>query len=397
MAKWKVLIADDEFIIRDGIRSSVNWSDYGMEVMAEAEDGEEAIELALEHKIDILLIDINMPIMNGISAMKRIKEELPECRMVVISGYDDFRYAQEAIRLQVEDYLLKPVNPNKLEEILVKTKQQLEMKKQEEDYLHQASSQVEKNHEQLRQRFFLDWIEGRLEESEVAGQLQFLNLPHDPPTSFIMLKWAEGEAEHNLLEEADRQQQLQAIKDVLSEIMAEHLHAIFIEDVHFITVFLWKAIRYDIAIEIEEQVMERLEQRIYSKYISLDPTNITVQYKETKQELNQYMRLSPLVKQSLQYIRKHYRDPHMTLEAIAASLHVSTVYLSKMIKQELGKSYVQILTHMRLRAAKELLQTTDLSIREVAERVGYDSQHYFSTAFRKSVGITPKQYKQQSL
>ncbi len=81
MAKWKVLIADDEFIIRDGIRSSVNWSDYGMEVMAEAEDGEEAIELTLEHEIDILLIDLNMPIMNGISAMKRIKAELPECRI----------------------------------------------------------------------------------------------------------------------------------------------------------------------------------------------------------------------------------------------------------------------------------------------------------------------------
>ncbi|WP_077065026.1 response regulator [Gracilibacillus massiliensis] len=395
MSEWKVLIADDEFIIRDGVRSSVNWSDYGMEVIAEAEDGEEAVELALEHEIDILLIDLNMPIMNGITAMKRIKEILPECRMVVISGYDDFRYAQEAIRLQVEDYLLKPVNPDKLVEILVEIKQQLEIKKQEEDYLHQASSQVKKNHEQLRQRFFHDWIEGRLEESEVAGQLQFLNLPHDPPTSFIMLKWAEGEAEHNLLEEADRQQQLQAIKELLDEVMTDYLHAIFIEDAHFITLFLWKEVRSDVTIEIEERVMEQLNQRLYSKYIPLDATNITVQYKETKQELNQYMRLSPLVKQSLQYIRKHYRDPDVTLETIAASLHVSTVYLSRMIKQELGKSYVQILTHMRLRAAKELLQTTDLSIREVAERVGYDSQHYFSTAFRKSVGITPKQYKQQ--
>ncbi|GAE93227.1 DNA-binding response regulator [Gracilibacillus boraciitolerans JCM 21714] len=190
MSKWKVLIADDEFLIREGIRSSVNWSNFDMEVIAEAEDGEEAVEFALKHEIDVLLIDLNMPIMNGIAAMKHIKEKLPNCRMVVISGYDDFRYAQEAIRLQVEDYLLKPVNPTKLEEILTDLSKLLEMKEQEENYLQQASTQVQKNHEHLRQSFFLDWIEGNLSEDEVRSQLQFLDLPYDPP-GFLL--WLNGQ------------------------------------------------------------------------------------------------------------------------------------------------------------------------------------------------------------
>ncbi|MCS0543812.1 response regulator, partial [Aeromonas veronii] len=74
MHKWKVLIADDEYIIRDGIHSSIDWEKFNMEVIGEAEDGEEAVELAIEHQIDILLIDLNMPIMDGLEAMEEIKE-----------------------------------------------------------------------------------------------------------------------------------------------------------------------------------------------------------------------------------------------------------------------------------------------------------------------------------
>ncbi|WP_235182710.1 helix-turn-helix transcriptional regulator [Gracilibacillus boraciitolerans] len=210
-----------------------------------------------------------------------------------------------------------------------------------------------------------------------------------------MVKWADGEAGHHLLEEEDRQQQVLAIKNLLKGLLSDYLHAIFIEDSHFITILLWEQVPTDLTVKLEEQVKEELDQRIYLKYVPLASVDIHVQYNEVKQELNQHMRLSPLVKQSLYYIRKHYQDPDLTLESIAESLHVSTVYLSRMIKQELGSSYVQVLTNTRLRAAKELLQSADLSIREVAERVGYDSQHYFSTTFRKSMGITPKQYKQQ--
>ncbi len=397
MESWKVLIADDEFIIRDGIRSSVNWDDFNMEVVAEAEDGEEAVEQAIRHQIDVLLIDLNMPIMNGITAMKKIKDQIQDCRMVVISGYDDFRYAQEAIRLQVEDYLLKPVNPNQLADILEELRQQLDQKKQEENYLQQASNQVKKNHKQLRNRFFLDWMTDNLGEEEIKGQLQFLELPQTNPQSLIIMKWLDGESENHLFneQEQERKQQLEAIQLLLEKAMREYVHAIFLEDTHWISIFIWDQASADLALHLEEIIREELEQHVYSKQIEVELASIPPIYSEVKQELNKYMQLSPLVKQSIQYIRKHYRDSHLTLENIAESLHVSTVYLSKMIKQDLGVSYVKIVTQLRLQAAKDLLKTTDLSIREIAERVGYDSQHYFSTAFRKSIGVTPKQYKHQ--
>jgi len=392
MSKWKVLIADDEYIIRDGIRSCVDWLDFDMEVIGEAEDGEEAIELALEHNIDILLVDLNMPIVNGITAMKTIKKKLPQCHMVVITGYDDFKYAQEAIRIQVEDYLLKPVNPTKLANILTELKNKLEKKEREDNYLELASTQVQKNHEQLSHRFFSDWVEGRLVGDDIEEQLQFLDLPDHPPEGFIMMKWIEG---HNFFEEAERQKQLEAIKHLLADNLSNRLHAFFIEKSQFITIFLWKEVPSDLAKKLEIQVQETLDQHINSYVTLIDLSNIVTRYKEAKQELNQHSQFSPLVKQSLDYMQEHYQDPNLTLESMAEKLHVSTVYLSKIIKQDLGASYVKILTDMRLRVAKKLLKNRDLSIREVSERVGYDSQHYFSTIFKKAVGITPKQFKQQ--
>lgn len=115
---WRVLIADDEPWIREGIRDAVSWERYQMSVSAEAENGEEAFELALKHGIDLLIVDLNMPIVNGITLMKKLRGALPQCRFVIVTGYDQFAYAQEAIRLNVDDYLLKPVDPAHLELVL---------------------------------------------------------------------------------------------------------------------------------------------------------------------------------------------------------------------------------------------------------------------------------------
>ena len=97
---WKILIADDEYIIREGIRAAVAWAELNMEVVAEAEDGEEALELALKHQVNIILLDLNMPIMNGLTLMEHLREQHPSCRIVIITGHDEFVYAQQAIRVE---------------------------------------------------------------------------------------------------------------------------------------------------------------------------------------------------------------------------------------------------------------------------------------------------------
>jgi YesN/AraC family two-component response regulator len=98
---------------------------------AEPENGEEAFELALKHGIDLLIVDLNMPIVNGITLMKKLRGALPQCRFVIVTGYDQFAYAQEAIRLNVDDYLLKPVDPLNLEQVLEKISLSLAAEKKE--------------------------------------------------------------------------------------------------------------------------------------------------------------------------------------------------------------------------------------------------------------------------
>ncbi|WP_077619760.1 response regulator [Bacillus sinesaloumensis] len=394
--KWKVLIADDEFIIRDGIHSSIEWENFNMEVIGEAEDGEEAVEMALEHQIDILLVDLNMPILNGIEAMKQIKERLPHCKMVVISGYDDFRYAQEALRLRVEDYLLKPVNPTKLEEIIVDLKRKLELEIYQKEYLKQATDQLTKNHAQLKERFFQDWVEGQLSNEEIEEQLHFLHLPETTPMQHLVIKWPDYHHNQTFKKESDRDFYLFAIEHLVKEIIGADDAALFWDRSMLLNVCLWKRVEANQLKEIEETVLQFYHLKIYCHVEDVhdeDFVNLYKVYERCKREIDKQIRMSPIVKQALDYMEQHYQDSSLSLERVAEELHITSVYLSRMIKQELGISYVSLLTQMRINKAVELLKTTHLSIREIAEEVGFETQHYFSTTFKKVVGVSPMQYK----
>ncbi|MCC3356790.1 response regulator transcription factor [Bacillus sp. REN16] len=396
MRKWKVLIADDEFIIRDGIHSSVDWERYNMEVVGEAEDGEEAVEVALEHQVDILLIDLNMPIMNGLEAMKQIKQQLPACKMVVVSGYDEFRYAQEALRLKVEDYLLKPVNPGKLEAIIMELQRKLDMEVSQKEFVKQATIQIKRNQTQLKERFFQDWMEGQLANEEIMEQLQFLNLPVTTPIQYIVIKWPDYHLNQMFMQENDRQIYLFAIENIVKEMIKSNKIIVFWDRSHLLNICLWEPINQEQMTEIRDVVQHYFSITIYyhmEDIKELEFTHLYKVYDRCKREVDKQIKISPIVKDALSYIRQHYQDSSLTLEKVAEELHITTVYLSRIMKHELGISYVGLLTQMRINKAVDLLKTTELSIRDIAEAVGYDSQHYFSTTFKKIVGVSPMQFK----
>lgn len=187
--RYQVLIADDEPIIREGIRDCIDWAALGMEVAAEAEDGEEALELVGQLRIDIMLVDMNMPFMDGIELIRRLREVRPECRCLIISGHDEFAYAQEAVRLGVEDYILKPVDAEQLHAALSRLGQRLEEERKRAAYVEQAAGQIERNIPLLRQRFCLEWLEGQHTGIDVMEQLAFLRLPSRPPAQIGVVRW----------------------------------------------------------------------------------------------------------------------------------------------------------------------------------------------------------------
>lgn len=110
MKRLRVLLVDDEIMIREGFKRLFDWEYHGCEVVGEAADGMEAIAQIDSLQPDIVIMDINIPIMNGLKVIQMARIKHPDMAFVIVSGYDDFSYCREALRLQITDYILKPVN-----------------------------------------------------------------------------------------------------------------------------------------------------------------------------------------------------------------------------------------------------------------------------------------------
>ena len=128
MDLYKVILVDDEEEVREAIRKRINWEEIGYTVVAEADNGEDALLKAEQYNPDVVLTDIQMPFMDGLTFCRKLKEIMPDVRIIIFSGYDEFEYAQEAIRQNVFDYLLKPVSEEKLRSILAKISNKLKEK-----------------------------------------------------------------------------------------------------------------------------------------------------------------------------------------------------------------------------------------------------------------------------
>lgn len=393
--RWKVLIADDEPIIREGIRQAVDWAALDMEVCAEAEDGEEALEKALQCEADIMLVDLNMPIMHGLELIRLIRERLPSCIVVIITGHDEFEYAREAIRLDVQEYVLKPTNPDELMQIMVRIRDRLDQEARLEAYLDVAAKQLRKNLALLRERFCQEWIEGGLSREEIAEQLQFLELPARCPSAVMAIRWPELALNQSVRNESERQLMLFAVENIATEFLGKSEHLIFRDANGLVLIVIWDEAPASLPSSIEQAVQQylKLTVQVHLEPAGDDLADAAAALRRARAAVSREARLTPIVRRARALIRERYADADLSLEVAAAELKVSPVYLSRILKQELGASFVTLVTMIRMENATRLLAGTDLPVHEVAERVGYVSQHYFSTAFKKMFGISPIQYR----
>lgn len=163
----KVYLVEDEFIIREAIRRTIDWKKENFDLVGEAGDGESAYPEILRTQPDILITDIRMPFMDGLELSRLVKKHLPQTKIVILSGFDDFSYAKEAISIGVSEYLLKPVSGDQLLQTLKKLAETIEEEKSRIDYKevyeaeHAERLALEKNH------FIHQVLDGRLSVSEV--------------------------------------------------------------------------------------------------------------------------------------------------------------------------------------------------------------------------------------
>ncbi|MBJ6362665.1 response regulator [Paenibacillus sp. GCM10012307] len=154
----KLLVVEDEPSFRQGIINMVDWNDYGVQIMGEAENGREALECMLQEKPDLVLTDITMPVMNGLELISEAKVAGLDFYAVLLTGYDEFQYAQEAIKLGVEDYLLKPCMPQDILRVIMKIKQKKELEEQKGRRIDDLSHSWNKNIPLLKAQVLSGWI-----------------------------------------------------------------------------------------------------------------------------------------------------------------------------------------------------------------------------------------------
>lgn len=166
----KVFLVEDESLIREGLRDKIPWEQYGYRFVGEAGDGEMALPLIRKTRPDVLITDIKMPFMDGLSLSKIVSEEFPKMKIIIISGYDDFEYAREAIEVGVDQYLLKPITRMNLRKVLLEMKEKIEHDMEPGDYQMQLQNEMREYEQFFRRRFFEKVLEGELSVKEIYDE-----------------------------------------------------------------------------------------------------------------------------------------------------------------------------------------------------------------------------------
>lgn len=184
---FKVFLVEDEVVVREGIRNNILWEQYGFSYSGDAPDGELALPLIRQIQPDLLITDIRMPFMDGLALIELVRKELPRTKIVIISGYDDFSYAQQAIRLGVEQYLLKPIAKEKIAEILLALQKKMEAEQQQQEYLARFQREAQEYETFSRRRFFEKIVTGGLSVSEISETATSMGIDVNAPSYNIVL------------------------------------------------------------------------------------------------------------------------------------------------------------------------------------------------------------------
>lgn len=188
---YKVLLVDDEALTREAIGENIPWGELGFELVESCENGRDAMEAIRQRKPDLVLTDICMPYVDGIELARYIFENCPDTRTIIISGYDEFEYAKQAVRYQVMEYILKPITPSELTGVLLKAKERLEEERAKRTTLKKLKGAYQSNRPLLRGRFLNSLLRGDEGAENLEEKMKDLDI--SLPGSFYNTAIVEGD------------------------------------------------------------------------------------------------------------------------------------------------------------------------------------------------------------
>lgn len=408
-----VLLVDDEVIVINILKNKVKWQEIGIENVYTAYTAAEARKVILAKEVDIIVCDIEMPQENGLQLLSWIQEEKPEIERIVLTGFPDFSYAQNAISSGVIRYLLKPVSFEELEEAIrfaMGKKKEYQTRKIEASY----------NRRERERQFYTGLLiedilpydnyirksaekrELEIEKLEIFGMiyLRLSDMPYDK-ASYSSVVHALGNIAEELFPdmveihigylifwvlraEKDRDQIREMCRQFMEKVadnFKREMDAYFTVDVSLNTI----AERSRVLRMAPEQYWKAGEH-IYDMdailaHLADEESLPAGSGQETVQ----------LVKD---YIRDNYQKP-VTRQDMEESLHLNSDYVNRIFKRSTGYSLVQYLQYYRVLMAKKLLTEQKDTVTEVGLQVGFDTPSYFAKVFKKWTGCTPLEYYNQ--
>lgn len=168
---YKLILVDDESDVREGLLTEIDWNALGFEVSDTAENGREAAELIEKHQPDIVVTDIQMPFMNGLQLSEWIRQNYPATKIIILTGYEEFEYAQKAIRLQIDEYVLKPFSSQEFIDILLKVKGHMDEELAQRENVHVLTEHYRKNLPVLQSIFLSSLVSRRMSMREIWDKM----------------------------------------------------------------------------------------------------------------------------------------------------------------------------------------------------------------------------------
>lgn len=329
----QVFIVDDEYYIREGLKKIISWEALGCEISGDAESAEEAMEILNSNPADILIADIQMGSASGLDLCEFVKKKYPNMEVIIVTGHNEFRYTQEAIRKDVVDYILKPVDEKELIYAVNRAKERVFERR-----LHDEKIWIEKIEKSI-----LNNDEAGLENILTVLKVQYEKNNRKRKDCILL---------DNLIEDI-----IKNLDGKNTEVYREGISEIGFSDV-------------EQRITIVEKILKNILRARNSKGKFAIIENVK------------------------QYVECHY-DEKITLQTVARKLYVNASYLSNLFSEVTGEKYSDYVTSVRVRKAKKLLRTTDLSVEEISRRTGFNDSKYFSKVFKRVAGRSPRFYRNE--
>lgn len=533
MSLYRIMLVDDEEEVRKAMIRQMDWGKLGFLVVGDAENGEDALEKVEQLEPDVIMTDIRMPYMDGLTLVARIREKYPFMKILIFSGYDDFEYAKQAIKFKVTEYILKPVNGEELAEILKRVKVSLDEEIEQRRNIDILQERYENSLPVLREVFLNDLMSRAADAADVLPKFKEYGIDLSEAEKWFAAVIHVERMEQTEEQELSRHQELIPIS--VRALVEDHLRAygrfVVFNSAEGITVIaaaegdhsetglinrfndICKESRRMLGISITigvgyscdsfqeighsyQTAVDALGYRAIvgsgrTIYINdVEPVSrgklqfeakeegeltsaikfgdgeqiggilreLTARMDDAKVHADQYQvymltivnclirlmqqydlrfgemfeseehyadimkricrresfaeemipvacRMNEALNQARDnttrkaiveakaYIQENYADPDLSVDMICKHLHMSPAYFSTVFKKETGQAYVNYLTEVRLQKAEELLKETDDKTYEIAQKIGYQEQNYFSYVFKKRYGVSPTKYR----